>query len=337
MLYVTTRGTKDAYTAYRTLGESRTPDGGLFVPLQMPHFSEEQIADFADKSFSQSVAEILNIFLNARMDSWDVEFAIGRYPSKIVPMSHRVFVAELWHNPDYDFSRVVRNLMSKIRIADDSYRELADWAWMSTRIAVLFGLFSQLYHTGAAEANRQIDIALPVGDFAAPMAAWYAREMGLPIGNIICSCASNDFLWDLLHNGQVSFSSSTSVPLGTERLIAAALGYDEANRFVNCVAQKLQYQISDEALDRLGNGLHIAVVSNTRVENIINRVYQMNGYVLDPDTAMAFGGLQDYRASAGETRNAILWAEKYPICAAEAVAKAMSISVHALKERMNLT
>ena len=38
MLYITTRNNYDAFTAYRTLGEGRGPDGGLFVPFQMPHF-----------------------------------------------------------------------------------------------------------------------------------------------------------------------------------------------------------------------------------------------------------------------------------------------------------
>ena len=337
MLYVTTRSRKDAFTAFRTLGEKRSPDGGLFVPFQIPRFSETEIASLADKTFSQSVAEILNIFFNAKMDSWDVEFTIGRYPCKVVPMSHRIFMAEMWHNPDYDFARVVRSLTGKIRAAEDATGDLTDWAWIAMRIAALFGLFAQIYHNGTAEPNSPIDIALPAEDLAGPMAVWYAREMGLPVGNIICSCADSDCLWDLLHNGQIGFGSSVRIPSDMERLIAATLGIDEANRFVDCAAQKHQYHISEEALQTLGKGLHAAVISNARLNNIISRVYQMRGYVLDPDSAMAFGGLQDYRASVGETKNAIIFAEKCPICSAEVVAKAMSISVHALKERMNLT
>lgn len=337
MLYVTTRGTKDAYTAYRTLGEKRSPDGGLFVPFQMPQFSEAQITALSEKSFSQAVAEILNIFLNARLDSWDVEFCIGRHASKVVSMSHRIFMAELWHNPDYDYARLVRNLTAKVQGRGDISGVLTDWAWIATRIAVLFGIFAQLYRTNSAEIGSLIDIAMSAGDFAGPMAAWYAREMGLPIGNIICSSVGNDCLWDLLHNGQISMANSSDIPADIERLVAATLGVDEANRFVTCAAQKLQYQISEEGLEQIGNGLYAAVISNSRAENIINRVYQMSGYVLEPGAAMAFGGLQDYRTSAGETRNAIIIAEQCPICSAEVVAKAMSISVQTLRERMNLT
>lgn len=337
MLYVTTRSSKDAYTAYRTLGEGRAPDGGLFVPFQMPRFNKEEIAAFAEKSFSQAAAEILNILLNARMDSWDIEFCIGRYPSKIVPMNYRIFMAETWHNPDYDFSRTVRNLTSKIRAPEDKPTSITDWAWIAVRIAVLFGLFAQLYRSGAVESNEIIDIALPAGELAAPMAVWYARVMGLPVGNIICSCADNNCLWDLLHNGQIGFSSSTDIPSDLERLIAGTLGTYEVNRFLDCVALKRQYQLSEEALEKLGGGLYAAVISNNRVQTIINRVSQMSGYVLEPGSAMAFGGLQDYRASTGETRNAIILAEKSPIHSAEIVSKAMSISVSELKKIMNLT
>lgn len=336
MLYVTTRGTHDAYTAYRTLGEDRAPDGGLFVPFQMPHFSQDEIAEFRSKTFSQTVAEILNLFFNVRMDSWDVEFCIGRYPVRLVTMSHRIFVAEAWHNPDYVFSRIVSNLSCKIRSATDSTVANTDWGWIATRIAILFGIFSELYGSGSADPDTPIDIALPAGDFSGPMAAWYARQMGLPVGEIICCCADSDCLWELLHNGQINTGSATVVPSDMERLIAATLGSDEAKRFISCIEQRRSYQLTEEALEQLGYGLYAAVVSNYRRGNIINRVYKMNTYILDPESAMAFGGLQDYRASVSQTKNAVIIAENCPIRASDVVAKAMSVSVDELRKIMNL-
>lgn len=337
MLYVTTRGSNDAFTAYRTLGEACAPDGGMFVPLQMPHFSQDQIAELCNKTFSQSVAEIINLFFNTRLDSWDVEFCIGRYPVRIATMSHRIAVAEAWHNPDYDFARIVRNLSERIRNTENIACCTTDWAWIATRIAVLFGIFSELYNNHAVESNTHIDIALPAGDFSGPMAAWYARQMGLPVGKIICCCADSDCLWELLHNGQINAGSSTAVAPDMERLIAAALGCNEAMRFAACVEKKQTYQLHEEDLEQLGSGLYAAVISNYRRGNIINRVYKMNTYILDPDSAMAFGGLQDYRASIGQTKQALILSEKCPIGAADVVANALSVSVSTLKEIMNLT
>ena len=56
MLYVTTRAAADAFTAFRALTENRGPEGGFFVPMRLPVFDEDQIAQLAEKTFSQNVA-----------------------------------------------------------------------------------------------------------------------------------------------------------------------------------------------------------------------------------------------------------------------------------------
>ena len=337
MLYITTRNNNDAYTAYRTLGQGRGPDRGLFIPFQMPHLDKEQIYALREKSFGQNMADILNLFFKARLDGWDVDFCIGRYPAKLVPMSHRIMVAETWHNPDHDFARVVRNLSSRIRGIEDKTGHPTNWAWITMRIATLFALFGEMYKLNTLEPDQLIDVALPSGDFAGPMAVWYAREMGLPVGNIICSCDDNDATWDLLHQGSIYPNASMNIPSDLERLVAAAMGKEEAKRYAACMENAKPYVPAKEGVDAMKKGMYAAVISWERRENIINSVYRTSTYILDPGSAMAYGGLQDFRAGAGETtRQALILTERGPICSAETVARAMGIKIPALRERLNL-
>ena len=212
MLYITTRDHSDAYTAHRVLGDNRAADGGMFLPMQMPVLSKEQISDLQNKTFGQNVADILNLFYKSRLDGWDIDFCIGRYASKLTAMSHRIYVAEVWHNPDHDFARMVRNLTGRLRGNKDTTDAPTNWAWISIRIAVLFGLFGELYKLHVANPETPIDVALPSGDFAGPMSVWYARQMGLPVANIICACDENDAAWDLLKNGQINMTSGMTIP-----------------------------------------------------------------------------------------------------------------------------
>lgn len=337
MLYITTRNNNDAFTAYRTLGQDRGPDNGLFIPFQMPNVSPEQIEALKEKSFGQNVADILNLFFNARLDSWDVDFCIGRFPAKLVSMSHRITLAETWHNPDYDFARVVRNLTDRIRGNNDNSGFTTNWAWITARIAILFGLYGELYRLNITGPDNPIDVALPSGDFAGPMAVWYARQMGLPIGNIICSCDDNDATWDLLHHGQVNPNSTMNIPSDMERLIHAAVGREETLRYVQKMDDRKPYALPGEGADTFGEGMFAAVISWSRRESIISNVYRSSSYILDPGSAMAYGGLQDYRASgAGINRPALILTERSPICSADTVAAAMGISVEVLRERLNL-
>lgn len=347
MLYVTTRNKNDAHTAHKTLTADKAPDGGLFVPFQMPSITKEDILALKDKSFGQCVADILNLFFSARLDGWDVDFCIGRYPVKLVPMSHRIVVAETWHNPDWNFSRMVRNLFSRIYGNDDPKDVPSSWAWIAIRIAALFGLYGQLLQQGLITPDTPLDVAVTAGDFSAPMAVWYAREMGLPIGTIICSCNDNGSVWDLLHHGQLRTDTSvipTSTPLcdvatpsNIERLIYGAAGAAETDAFVHNCEKGSVYTPSEEGYRAIRSGMFAAVVSQNRMDSVIRNVYHTNAYSLDPYAALAYGGLQDYRASAGEAGTTLLITEQSPICSAETVAAAMGVTIQQLKERLNLT
>lgn len=346
MLYVTTRNKNDAHTAHKTLTADRGSCGGYFVPFQMPVYSAEEIEGLKEKSFGQTVAEVLNLFFNARLDGWDVDFSIGRYPVRLVSMSRKVMVAETWHNPDWDFARMVRNLASRIRGNDDSKGVPSDWAWTSIRIATLFGLYGELLRQGVAGNDQRIDVAVIAGDFSAPMAAWYAREMGLPIGNIICSCNENCAVWDLLHHGQmrtdmIAVPTNTpecdiGLPASIERLIYGQLGAGEVRRFLEACSEGRDYILNEEQLAQLRRGFSSAVVSQKRMETVIHNVYRTCTYLLDPYSALAYGGLQDYRTNAEEGRNALLLTERSPVCSAATVAKAMGITVQDLKERLRM-
>lgn len=336
MLYITTRGNKDAYTAYRTLGSDCAPDDGLFLPFQLPKLTPEQISALKDKSYGQIVAEILNLFFSARLDAWDVEVCIGKYSAKLVPMSHRIYVAEVWHNPDADFARIVRNLSSRIRGNMDNNEAPTNWAWISIRIATLFGLYGRLSKMHFIEDGQNVDIALPSGDFAAPMAALYARQMGLPIGNIICSCDENDAAWELLRHGELTVNPSMRQPTDLERLIHATLGQEETLRYLEHIRKGMTYSLEPEQAEALRSGMYPAVISWSRRESIIHGLYRSSAYIVDPGSAMAYGGLQDFRASAGGTAPALILTERSPICSADTVAKAMGISVETLKARLNL-
>ena len=346
MLYVTTRDKTDVYTAYRTLGQNRGDDGGFFVPFQMPRLDREQIESLKDKTFGQTVADVLNLLLNARLDGWDVDFCIGRYPTKLVAMSHRIVFAEVWHNPDLDFARLVRNLTGRIRGTEDTAGEPTNWAWIAVRIAVLFGVFGEMLRVNMVETDRPVDVAVPSGDFTAPMAVWYAREMGLPIANIVCGCNDNGGIWDLLHHGQIhtdAVASKTLTPAGDhtvppdlERLIYGTLGTGETEKFLQACAAGRPYSPPELRFEEMRRGMYAGVVSGGRMESIIRSFYNTSTYMMDPYSALAYCSLQDYRTRFAENRTALVLSEKSPVHASSIVSKALGISIEELSDRLNL-
>lgn len=345
VLYVTTRSRNDAYTAARTMNLDRGPDGGLFVPFRLPQFSREEIAALGTKSFGQNVADILNLFFSTKLSGWDVDMAIGRSPVKFKSMNYRIIVTEVWHNMDRHFGYIINTLAARVHPDGEIIGSPSSWVQLAVRIAVLFGLYGELLRTQQIATGSTLDIATASGSFAAPMSAWYARKMGLPIGTIICGCNENSAPWDLLHRGELdtdALAVKTNTPEGDlplppdlERLICETCSQEEAmNYFWSCTEGSV-YTPAEQACEAMRKGMFAAVVSRVRVETIIPSVYRTNKYVLEPYSALAYGALSDFRARTGGSGAALLLCEKSPLCNGVAVAASMRISVDELRKRLS--
>ena len=332
MLYLTTRSKYDAYTAHRTLCADQSPDGGQFVPYCMPVMDRVQILELSEKSFSQCVAEVLNRFFSCRLTGWDVEFCIGRYPVKTEDISHRMIVAQTWHNQAWDYAWAERALAEKICGGELPAGDPSAWLKIAIRIAFLTGIFADLIRQGIADPEHPVDVAVPAGDFAAPMSVWYARQMGLPIANIICGCQGDGTEWDLLHLGTVKLDED--MPVHFERLICGTLGFDEAKRYSDACRDAAVYSLLPVDGEKLRRGVFAAVISNDRLEATILGAHRTSGYVLGPKSALGYGALLDFRAKTGDNRPALLLAERSPVQDAEYVASCMGITAEELKETL---
>ena len=345
MLYVTTTEKSDAFTPPRTFFEDRGPDGGLFVPRQTVSFDLPLLVELETVSFGDRIARILNVFFSVKLTGWDVDSAIGRCPVKAQSMSHRIIVAELWQNLDGSFDRLEQILAEKIRCDGDTLRDPSSWVRISIRIAILFATYAEFVRSGAADWTEKVDISAVTGDYSWPMAVWYAREMGLPVANIICSCNENCAIWDLLHHGELKTDAQlirtttpladVSLPAELERLIFGTLGRECTVDYLATCRRGGLYIPPAEQFDNLRSGLFASVVSRARVDVLISSVYRTNSYIMGPYTALAYGGLTDYRAKTGESRMALILAERAPEQDIPAVAQAMGLSEEQLLAQRN--
>lgn len=332
MLYVTTRNEREQYPALRTLGQDRGPDGGAYVPFRLPVFDRETVEALREMRFGACVALVLNKLFLPRLDGVELDFALGRTPVKLTEMNHRIAVAELWHNIHWSFDWTVRELTQRLRTETQQEQPLTEWAHLAVRIAALFGILGQLQRSGTVSFEQGLDVAVASGDFSMPMAAWYAREMGLPIGNVIC-CDAHSGVWDLLHHGQVR--TADPLPMGLERLIFGRLGAEEAQRYAAVCDRRGVYAPDEEALELLQQGMFASVVSARRTDRTIASVYATKGYLMGPEAAMAYAGLQDYRATAGEARPALILARRRPKDDLQTVAAAIGMDPAVLKARLD--
>ena len=333
MLYATTRSNSDPVTAHRTLMESTAPDGGLYTPYYLPELTSEDISALKSKSFGQAAADILNIFFGSKLSGWDVEFAIGRHPIRCVPMSHRIVIAETWHNLEWDFSHTAEALLKLVSGTD--HPAFGFWGYTAVRIAAFFGVFSELLRTRMLNDGEKVDISVASGDFSAPVAAWFARKMGLPVAGIVVCCNENSAPWDLIYKGELRTSTAPvitatplcdlTLPAGLELFIHSCGGAEEVQRYLEICSRGEVYFPAADVYPVMRKDTHASVVGSKRVLSAIPNLYKTNSYLPGLYTALAYSGMLDYRARTGESRLAIVLSEQSPICHGDAVSAAMGI------------
>ena len=311
MLYITTNDQNDAYTAYKTLISDCAADGGVYIPFRFPQYDDLQIRKLKDQSFGEVVAQILNTFFSAQLNAWDVDFAIGRNPLKLATVGRKIVVSELWHNHDGSYGCFVRNLFVRLSQNDGIAPQPTDWARVAIRIAVLFGIYAQMHQSGIITCNDTPDVVIEAGDYLESVAAYFAKQMGLPFGKIVICCDGDTApVWDLIHRGEISTAMlNKKVSLGIARLLGAVYGKEEMNKFVNAAVGRRSYRLDEEIPQKLSDDFACVVVSKDRVPAVINSVFKTDNYHIDEKTAMSFGAVQDYRAKAGESNLTIVFSE----------------------------
>ena len=320
MQYVTTRSKEITFSAKETLLEERSPDGGLFVPLNLPRLSDERIEALSRRNFNQCMADVLNLLFETRLTSYDIDFATGRCPVRLVSLPHKIWLGETFHNLEGDFRRMVKNLYCRVSGLED--REPTAWFRIALRMGVLFGFFGKLMRKDAAGVRNPMDVAVISGDFSSVMAAWYARKMGLPIGTIVLACNENSNPWELLHNGALRANltlletktpeADFLVPPQMERFIHGCGGEREVMRYLAACEEGRMYIPADSVFAAMKQGMKPAVVSQPRVLSAVPNVYRTHDQLLHLTTALAYCGLMDHRSATGELRTSLILSEKDP-------------------------
>lgn len=333
MLYVTTRNNNDVFTVLRPMLQSRGPDGGLFLPFHNPVFTPEDLVGLKTQTFNQTVAQLLNGMFGTKFTGWDLDFTIGRYPVRIKQLRHRILIGECWHNPEWIFDRVLRMIRQKMEAEASGD---GSWIDLGIRIAVLFGLYGELLRENILQPGDKFDVSCVSGQFTGPISAWYARTWGLPVGNIVVCCNENNELWNLICQGQFRtdvLSVPTTTPLADvtlpenlERLIHGCGGTEEVERFLGCCRRGSMYVPADPVLQKIREGMFVSVISSHRLESILPAVFTTHGYLMSPYTALAYGGLLDYRAKSGHMHYGIVLSERSPVHDAKTVCGCMNIS-----------
>lgn len=180
------------------------------------------------------------------------------------------------------------------------------------QVAYYVYAYAKLYKNGVIGKDEPINVVVPTGNFGNILAAFYAKNMGLPIAKLICASNENKVLFDFFSTGTYDknrdfiLTSSPSMDIlissNLERLIYRIAGNDVAKnkKMMEDLATEGKYAITDEMREQLSD-FYGNYSSEAETAASIKKLYEDCGYIIDTHTAVAAGVYDKYKKDTGDT------------------------------------
>jgi len=192
-----------------------------------------------------------------------------------------------------------------------------NWGRVLPQIVYYISAYCDMVRDGKLEMGDRLNICVPTGNFGNILAAYYAKEMGVPIGKLICASNSNNVLTDFLTTGvydrnrtfynTMSPSMDILISSNLERLLFAVTQSDEEVRgYMEQLAASGRYQVSDRVAGRIRSLFAAGCCDDANTQRVIGEVYNKYDYLIDPHTAVAFDVLARYRKETGDETSALV-------------------------------
>ena len=76
-----------------------------------------------------------------------------------------------------------------------------NWGRVLPQIVYYISAYCDLLRDEKIQPDEAVNVCVPTGNFGNILAAYYAREMGVPIDRLICASNSNNVLTDFIRTG----------------------------------------------------------------------------------------------------------------------------------------
>lgn len=177
--------------------------------------------------------------------------------------------------------------------------------------------YTRLVANGDIAAGDKINVVVPTGNFGNILAAYYAREMGLPIAKFICASNENKVLYDFFATGNYNknreFILTTSpsmdilISSNLERLIYRIAGNDAAKNkeLMSALNGEGEYTITDDMKARLAD-FYGGFATEEETAQTIKKVYESDDYIMDTHTAVAATVYNKYLNDTGDSAPTVI-------------------------------
>ena len=177
--------------------------------------------------------------------------------------------------------------------------------------------YAKLLENEEIEDGEKINVVVPTGNFGNILAAYYAKQMGVPIDKLVCASNDNKVLFDFFQTGDYDrnrefiFTTSPSMDIlissNLERLLYRISGDDDQKTkdMMEALKSTGKYTITEDMKARLDDFAAGYATEEECAQNI-KKVYDKTGYVMDTHTSVASYVCECYQKNSGDNKKCVI-------------------------------
>lgn len=207
---------------------------------------------------------------------------------------------------------------------------------LAPQIVYYFRAYRDLLDRGVIQMGQQVNFSVPTGNFGDILAGYLAKQLGLPVGTLLCASNANNVLTDFITTGTydrrrpllktTSPSMDILVSSNLERLLYL-MSQDTA--LVASLMEQLNregvYTVPESLLAAIQDQFWAGCCDDSRAEALMGQIWQDHGYLCDPHTAAGWAAALDYTAQTGDTRPMVVLSTASPYKFPAAVLSALGL------------
>ena len=216
-----------------------------------------------------------------------------------------------------------------------------NWGRVLPQIVYYASAYCDLLKSGAIAKGQPINVCVPTGNFGNILAAYYAKEMGIPINKLICASNQNNVLTDFINTGSydrnrtfyntISPSMDILISSNLERMLFELSGRNDklVKEYMAQLAEYGSYRVDSSIRTKLKRIFSAGYCDDTQTKAMIAKLWNEKEYLVDPHTAVAFHVLEEYRMETGDDTVTVTVSTASPFKFCDSVLDALGV-----KEKM---
>ncbi|MGE9941573.1 threonine synthase [Bariatricus sp. SGI.161] len=185
------------------------------------------------------------------------------------------------------------------------------------QVAYYVNAYAKLLANEEIAEGELINVVVPTGNFGNILAAYYAKQMGVPIDKLICASNKNKVLFDFFQTGtydknrEFVLTTSPSMDIlissNLERLIYLIAGEDseKTRELMEELKDSGSYTITEDMKEKLSD-FASGYSDEAETAESIRENYEKTGYVIDTHTAVAAHVCEQYRIKTGDAKKCVI-------------------------------